>query len=41
MDDLLLASDTLLDLETIVEEGLKLFESRKFKLRKWIANSFF
>ena len=40
MDDLLLASDTLLDLETVVEEGLKLFESRKFKLRKWIANSF-
>ena len=40
MDDVLLASDTLLDLETIVEEGLKLFESRKFKLRKWMANSF-
>ena len=39
MDDLLLASDTLLNLETIVEEGLKLFKSCKFKLRKWIANS--
>ena len=33
MDDLLLASDTLLEHEAIVEKGLKLFKSRKFKLR--------
>ena len=37
---MLLASNALLELETIIEEGLKLFESRKFKLRKWIANSY-
>ena len=39
MDDLLLASDHLVDLEAFASEGCKLFASRGFKLRKWFANS--
>ena len=39
MDDILFASDNLGDLETIARKSAKLFESRGFKLRKWIANS--
>ena len=39
MDDILFASDNLGDLETIARESAELFESRGFKLRKWIANS--
>jgi len=38
MDDLLLSSDSLTDLETLSEESVRLFESRGFKLRKWVAN---
>ena len=39
MDDMLLACDSLSDLETIVREARELFASRGFSLRKWIANS--
>ena len=39
MDDVLLASDKLVDLETFASEGCELFESRGFKLRKWVADS--
>ena len=39
MDDILFASDNLGYLEIIARESAKLFESRGFKLRKWIANS--
>ena len=39
MDVLLLASNSFADLETIADEEIKLFESRDFKLRKWVANS--
>ena len=39
MDDVLLASNKLVDLETFAGEGCRLFESRGFKLCKWIANS--
>ena len=38
MDDLLLAGDTLLAAETFAGEGLELFQSRGFKLRKWESN---
>ena len=39
MDDMLLACDTLSELETIASESRTLFDSRGFALRKWIANS--
>ena len=39
MDDILFASDYLSELEIIAEESVKLFESRGFKLRKWVANT--
>ena len=39
MDDVLFADDTLSDAETFAREGMKLFQSRGFKLRKWVANS--
>ena len=39
MDDLLLSSDSLADLEVVSREAMSLFESRGFKLRKWLANS--
>ena len=39
MDDMLLACNSLADLETIVKEARELFASRGFSLRKWIANS--
>ena len=38
MDDLLFAGDTLSDVETFAKEGIELFESRGFKLRKWVTN---
>ena len=38
MDDLLLASDSLDDLKKNSRESTPLFESREFKLRKWLAN---
>ena len=38
MDDLLFANDTLSDVETFAREGIELFESRGFKLRKWVTN---
>ena len=38
MDDLLFAGDTLSDVETFAREGIELFESRGFKLRKWVTN---
>ena len=39
MDDLLLASNDLANLEAFASEGCKLFASRGFHLRKWVANS--
>ena len=39
MDDMLLACDTLSELETIASESRTFFDSRGFALRKWIANS--
>ena len=39
MDDLLLSSASLEDLETISCESVSLFQSRGFKLRKWVCNS--
>ena len=39
MDDLLLASNDLANLEAFASEGCKLFASRGFQLRKWVANS--
>lgn len=39
MDDMLLAFDSISDLETVADESRSLFASRGFKLRKWIANS--
>ena len=39
MDDVLFAGDTLSDAETFAREGMELFQSRGFKLRKWVANS--
>ena len=38
MDDILLASDSLSDLEIIAKESIDLMESRGFKLRKWVLN---
>ena len=38
MDDLLFAGDTLSDVETFAREGIELFESRGFKLRKLVTN---
>ena len=38
MDDLLLGSDSLDDLKKFSRESTSLFESRRFKLRKWTAN---
>ena len=38
MDDLLFAGDTLSDVEAFAREGIELFESRGFKLRKWVTN---
>ena len=39
MDDLLLSSDSLVDLHTVSRESIALFKSRGFKLRKWVANN--
>ena len=39
MDDLLLATDSPDDLVTISQEEAELFQSKGFKLRKWVANS--
>ena len=41
MNDLLLSSDSLNDLEKVSQEFVLLFASRGFKLRKWIANNLF
>ena len=38
MDDILLASDSLSDLEIIANESIHLMESRGFKLCKWVSN---
>ena len=38
MDKLLLVSDSIDDLKRISSESASLFESRGFKLRKWIAD---
>ena len=38
MDDLLLVSDSLDDPKKFSRESTSLFESRGFKLRKWVAN---
>ena len=38
MDDILLASDSLSDLDIIAKESIDLMESRGFKLRKWVSN---
>ena len=38
MDDVFMTSDSLTDLEMISRESMSLFESRRFKLRKWEAN---
>ena len=39
MDDLLLSSDSLVELKTIARESRLLFENRRFTLRKWISNN--
>ena len=39
MDDVLFAGDTLSDAETFAREGMELFQSRGFKLKKWVATS--
>ena len=39
MDDVLFACDSLSDLETVSRESIALFQSRGFRLRKWITNS--
>ena len=39
MDDLLLSSDSLVELETIARESRLLFESKGFTLRKWALNN--
>jgi len=39
MDDILFASNSLSDLEIIAKESVDLFDSRGFKLRKWVSNS--
>ena len=38
MDDLVLAADSLDDFKKISRESTSLFESKGFKLRKWITN---
>ena len=38
MDDVLLAHNSLKNLNLIVKEELELFSNRGFKLRKWVAN---
>ena len=38
-DDLLLSSDSLVELETIARESRLLLESRGFTLRKWVSNN--
>ena len=38
MDDILLASDSLSDLEIVAKESIDVMESRGFKLRKWVSN---
>ena len=38
MDDLMLTSDSVNDLVTTSRESALLFQSRGFKLRKWVAN---
>ena len=38
MDDLSLAACSLKDLHVVAEEGIALFNSRGFKLSKWVAN---
>ena len=38
MDDLLFAGDTLSNVETFARKGIEVFESRGFKLRKWVTN---
>ena len=37
MDDLLLSSDFLVELETIARESRLLFDSRGFTLSKWVS----
>ena len=39
MDDLLLSFDSFDDLKLVTQKSKALFESRGFKLRKWVANS--
>jgi len=39
MDDLLFAGDTVSNTEIFAKEGIELFNSRGFKLRKWVTNS--
>ena len=39
MDNLLLSSDSLIELKQITNESMELFESRGFSLHKWAANS--
>ena len=39
MDDLLLSSDSLVDLHTVSRESIALFKSKGFKLREWVANN--
>ena len=38
MDDMLMTSDSLTDLEMIIRESMSLFESKGFKLGTWVAN---
>ena len=38
MDDILLASDSLSDLEIVAKESIDVMESREFRLRKWVSN---
>ena len=39
MDDLLLSSDSLNDLEKVSQESMLLFASHGFKLCKWVPNN--
>ena len=39
MNDLLIATNSLNNLQAISQEATELFQSRGFKLRKWVANS--
>ena len=39
VDDLLLSFDSFDDLKLVTQESKAIFESRGFKLRKWVANS--